>query len=231
MMIDGARKVVHGVRSAVAFFRLIEDPDRLDEVFELVEGLDRVQPAMVERMVEAFRREEIGAAALAQRPRLGLPDMVALGQLPRGTLGREFAEHMRRNGLDPAALPQRPSEDELSYALAHLYETHDLWHVLTGFDTDVAGELGLQAFYLGQVEGKLGLMLIAMGLLNSARDPGAYEDRGRRMDAIARSWQLSRKARPLFGIRWQDQWHRPPHQIQAELRLPLTQADALSSAA
>jgi ubiquinone biosynthesis protein Coq4 len=28
---------------------------------------------------------------------------------------------------------------ELDYIVAHLYETHDLWHVLTGFDTDPAG--------------------------------------------------------------------------------------------
>jgi ubiquinone biosynthesis protein Coq4 len=34
------------------------------------------------------------------------------------------------------------------------YETHDIWHVVTGFHTDVAGELGLQAFYLAQFPGR-----------------------------------------------------------------------------
>jgi ubiquinone biosynthesis protein Coq4 len=34
-----------------------------------------------------------------------------------------------------------------AYVLSHLYEMHDLWHAVIGFETDVAGELALQAFY------------------------------------------------------------------------------------
>ena len=231
---------MYGVRSLVAFARLMRDPSRLGEVFELADGIDQVQPEVVQRMADAFRREEAGARALAERPRMGLPDLEALGRLPEGTLGRVFAEHMRRNGLDPAALPQRESRDELEYVIAHLYETHDVWHAVTGFDTDVAGELGLQAFYVAQVEGQLGLILIAMGLLNSAQDPGAFEDRARRMDAVTRGWAMGRRARPLFGLRWQELWHRPMADLRAELgieagavaRAPVTGAgEVLSSAA
>lgn len=39
-----------------------------------------------------------------------------------------------------------------------LSQTHDLRHVLTGFDTSLHGEIGLQAFYLGQFPYPLGAM-------------------------------------------------------------------------
>ncbi len=36
------------------------------------------------------------------------------------------------------------------YGELRLSQTHDLWHVVTGFDTTVVGEIGLQAFHLTQ---------------------------------------------------------------------------------
>jgi ubiquinone biosynthesis protein Coq4 len=36
--------------------------------------------------------------------------------------------------------------DDTSYLLLRLRQTHDLWHVVTGFSTNVPGELGLKAF-------------------------------------------------------------------------------------
>jgi ubiquinone biosynthesis protein COQ4 len=226
-MMMRARKTLHGARSLVAFLRLMRDPSRLNEVFELADGMDRSHPEVIQQMAAGIRRDEAGAKALRERHRLGLPDLDALGKLPPGTLGRSFADHMRRNGLDPAALPQRPARSELEFVLAHLYETHDIWHAVVGFDTDVAGELGLQAFYIAQVEGRLGLLLIAMGLLNSAYDQQGFEDRRRRMDAVVRGWLLGRRARPLFGLRWDDLWERPLVQVRAELGLALDEAELL----
>jgi ubiquinone biosynthesis protein Coq4 len=226
MTMNRARKALHGARGLVAFVRLMRDPSRLNEVFELADGMDRVHPEVVRQMAEGFRRDEAGARALRERPRLGLPDLEALGSMAPGTLGRAFAEHMRRNGLDPAALPQRPAQDELEYVLAHLYETHDIWHAVTGFDTDVAGELGLQAFYIAQVEGRLGLMLMAMGLLNATVSEEGFQDRRRRLDAMTRGWLLGRRARPLFGRRWDQLWERPLQEVRAELGLALDEVDS-----
>ena len=48
-----------------------------------------------------------------------------------------------------------PEKDEVDQLLAHLFSTHDLWHVATGFGNDDVGEVGLGAFYL--VRARLGL--------------------------------------------------------------------------
>ena len=108
-----------------------------------------------------------------------------------------------------------PSTDDHSFLRAHLYETHDVWHVATGFGTDIAGELGLQAFYAAQLGGKLPTLLLGGGLLHAAlREPG---DLDRRMEAIARGWDLGRSAHPLFGVRWERFWAQPLEEVRRDL--------------
>ncbi len=34
--------------------------------------------------------------------------------------------------------------------LNHLYQTHDIWHVVTGWGNDLPGEVGLGGFYSAQ---------------------------------------------------------------------------------
>jgi ubiquinone biosynthesis protein COQ4 len=100
---------------------------------------------------------------------------------------------------------------------AHLYETHDFWHVMTGFDTDVAGEVGLQAFYLAQFPARLAAVLIGLMFLNTFLY--RFDDRDRRMDAMVRGWKLGRDARPLFGVRWDTMWSTPLADVRAQYRL------------
>ena len=152
------------MQAATAFVRLTADMSRLNEVFNLSDGL--AGPDEMRDMVESARSHETGAAALRERPHVHL-DLAELRALPTGTLGREYAIMMDRNGLDPASIPTLPDDDDGKYVRSHLYETHDLWHVVTGFGTDVAGELGLQAFYQAQLPGKLPAAILASGFLNT----------------------------------------------------------------
>jgi ubiquinone biosynthesis protein COQ4 len=165
-------------------------------------------------MRDHFRGDPVGAAALRDKPRIHV-DLDELAKLPEGSLGRTFADHMRANGLDPKSLPTLAASDELEFIRAHLYETHDVWHAVTGFRTDVAGELGLQAFYAAQAPGGLPWMLMAMGFLNTALY--AMADRERRLDAISRGWEMGRAAKPLFGVRWDQLWSAPIEEVRRSL--------------
>lgn len=93
-----------------------------------------------------------------------------------------------------------------------LYETHDVWHAVTGFATDVAGELGLQGFYAAQVPGGLAMVLIAMGFLNAAIF--SLDDRERRFQAVVDGWEMGRRAERLFGVRWNELWDRPIDEVR-----------------
>lgn len=64
----------------------------------------------------------------------------ALTQYPAGSLGRAYADFVERNGFQfPGALGAGP--DTVIY--------HDLTHVLSGYDTDAAGETQVAAFHAG----------------------------------------------------------------------------------
>jgi ubiquinone biosynthesis protein Coq4 len=201
-------------KSLWSFVDLVKHPEHLDRVFEISEALVNQRVEVLEKMRDTFVRDPIGAAALRDQARLRI-DLAALSKLPAGTFGRAFADHMRKNGLDPADIPTLEGGDELAFLRAHLYETHDVWHAATGYDTDVAGELGLQAFYAAQAPGGLPLMLLAMGFLNTAIY--AMPDRERRLDAVARGWEMGRRAKPLFGVRWDQLWEKSTDEVRASL--------------
>jgi ubiquinone biosynthesis protein Coq4 len=215
-------------RTLWSFVDLVKHPDHLDRVFEISDGMVKQRTEVLETMAEHFARDPRGAQAIRDKHRVRF-DLAELDALPPGTLGRVFADHMRKNDLDPAAIPTLDASDDLAFLRAHLYETHDIWHAVTGYDTDVAGELGLQAFYAAQAPGGLPWMLLAMGFLNTA----LYEmgDRERRFDAIARGWEMGRRARPLFGTRWDELWTTPVDEVRRSLGVEPYRAPALAIAA
>lgn len=196
-----------------AYSTLVRDPNQLEKVFALRDHI--ADDATLTMMVEHFRKDPRGADALAQRPRIGRVELDALGALGADTLGGAFARNMRAYGLDPDALPHREAFDERSFLDAHLYETHDVWHTVTGFGVDVAGELGLQAFYAAQFPAKLSYAILSAGLLNTMLV--AMDDADRRMNAITEGWAIGRRARPFFGVRWAEWWSRPLAEVRAEL--------------
>ena len=88
-------------------------------------------------------------------PRL---DREAMEQLPEGSLGREYARFLAANGLEHLAISDatlRRFADN-PYAIRYTV-THDLHHLLTGFDTGIAGEIGVAAFTAAQGAGPIGV--------------------------------------------------------------------------
>jgi ubiquinone biosynthesis protein Coq4 len=74
-------------------------------------------------------------------------DLDKLSQYPLGTFGRVYAEHMKANKLQPLNIS--PELEEIAkrnvFALRYVI-THDIFHVLLGFDTSYAGEFGVLVF-------------------------------------------------------------------------------------
>lgn len=198
-----------------AALRLVRDPNRLPDVFLLDRAV--ATPDVLDKILARISAHPRAKQALEERRRMAPLRLDVLAQLPEGTLGRAVADFMRSRGLEPDAIPRRDADDVASYVRAHLYETHDVWHVVTGFDTDVAGELAVQAFYSAQVDGALPRILLIGGLINARIEGGA--DWGRRLDAIASGWALGKSASPLFGVAWDDWWERPIVDVRRELQL------------
>jgi ubiquinone biosynthesis protein COQ4 len=211
---DLGRSVAH-TRGLVAFVRFVRDTDRLPEVFRMAEGL-ATKPRLA-AVVRSARASQQGADAISKRTALGRVDLHALRLLPETTLGYAYSEHMHRNGLCADAIESVAGVSDADYVRNHLRETHDLWHTVLGFDTSIAGELGVQAFYLAQIPTHLSLAILGGGVLNCIESGLSHVEP--RMTAITRGWAMGKHAAPLFGLAWNTLWERDLAALRTELVL------------
>lgn len=196
------------------YLQLARDPSQLDRVFQMRDSA--VDPRVTRALYERLAQEPEAREAFATKPRLGRFTMAELRAMPEGSLGREYGAFMDRNGLTPESIPRVDDHDGPTYLRAHLYETHDLWHVLTGFPPDTEGETGLQAVYAAQLPGMLPAALVSALLLNAAIERSSRKTK-ERFDAVARGWDLGTRAKLLFGYRWRENFERPLEDVRREL--------------
>jgi ubiquinone biosynthesis protein Coq4 len=84
-------------------------------------------------------------------------DLATLRALPKGTLGREYARFLDANRITPLVIDPalRARFRDRPFVLRYT-TTHDLHHVLAGFDASLAGEIGVLAFNIGQGAAPIG---------------------------------------------------------------------------
>ena len=198
-----------------SFFNMVEAPDGdFDAIGRLSSSLNDADSLKL--MMEFLSRHQQGKQALIERPRLGDIRFTQLLALPQNTLGYVYAEHMTRNGLKPLQAKQVDSERQ--FLLAHIRETHDLWHIATGFDTSIIGEIQLEAFYVAQLySSRFWLALLAKNLLKAVVDD--IESASKYMDGLTQGWTMAQKAKPLFGIRWNTLWETSLQDIRSSLNI------------
>src|SRR5919199_1961888 len=170
-----------------------------------------------QQIIESLSRYPQAKSAIQERFQLGNIDLLQLYRLPSDTFGYAYAAHMLDNGLKPLQIPS--VKDDYTYIALHMTEIHDIWHVITGSDTSMEGEIQLHAFTAAQLHfARFYLTMLAKNLLKTAID--AIEQADRRMDALTRGWMMGKQAHPLFGIRWNTLWEMPLEQLRAELNIP-----------
>jgi ubiquinone biosynthesis protein Coq4 len=98
-------------------------------------------------------------------------------------------------------------------------QTHDLWHVLTGFDTSIPGEIGLQAFQAAQTRAPLSPILMGGALLRAGTD--RTEMMEPLMEQITKGWQCGIKARSLFSLDWEANWSTPLTQLRKDYQIEI----------
>lgn len=207
-------QLVRSLRPLYFFLRLARDPNELDRVFQMRDSAN--DPKMTKAIFERMAREPAAKVAFERRTRIGHFTLDELSAYPEGSLGRAYGAFMKRHGLTPEAIPRIDDDRGENYMRAHLYETHDLWHVVTGFDPDPAGEAGLQAVYAAQLPGMLPAALVSALLLNAALERSSVKTK-QRFDAVARGWELGRRAKLLFGYPWRDRFGTQLADVRREL--------------
>ncbi|WP_414755383.1 Coq4 family protein [Anabaena sp. CCY 9910] len=172
----------------------------------------------LQKIIDFLSSTPQGKQAFQQRPRLGVVDLPKLHQLPTNTLGYVYADQMLQNNLQP--LQSQEIDNDYQFFKTHITETHDLWHIVTGADTSILGEIQLEAFYVSQLyASRFWLALLAKNLLKAVIYD--IELSTPYMDAIATGWVMAKQAKPLFGIEWNLLWEKPLADVRTSLNIIL----------
>jgi len=161
---------------------------------------------------------------LADRYLAPAPDVEKLLAMPAGSLGRAFADYLISNGLDPALLRESAfieahakRGEEVGYLAERGFQLHDMFHVLTGFDTTPLGEVRVVSFTVAQIPAPYPALIIASRPLQAA----LYQPKLLPviMDAITEGWALGRRAKTLISVHWEDHWERSLAELRVEYDL------------
>ncbi len=145
-------------------------------------------------------------------------DLEILSKYPQGTFGREYADHMKQNNLKPLNIS--PELEDVArrnvFALRYVV-THDIFHVLLGFDTSYAGEIGVLAFTAEQNYSKsLKISLWLARLLYLIIAPRQIKQI---FNNLKKGQELGKKADFLLGYRFEDHWQESINEVRTSLGL------------
>jgi ubiquinone biosynthesis protein COQ4 len=202
-------------RALRALARVVADPDQTDQV--LVFSSYANAGTMGER-THLFFDDPRGQKLYDEHRTIDshTVDLDALAALPEGTLGHAYAHFLRSRGLTPEVFdspPQEIRDPRIQYVVQRVRQTHDLWHVVTGCNTDPAGEVALQAFTFAQVRAPSTAILAIVGTLRGLRGQRALP-----RDVIA-AYRAGRRAEKLAVFPWEDHWATPLEKVRELLHV------------
>lgn len=138
-----------------AMQELFKDKEDTGQVFKIIEAL---KGKSLEKTTNRVLRSERGQRLLKEKPSIVaiLNDRDALRAMPEGSLGRAYLRFVETEDLSAdglmAASDEAPkgeySTEDLMWVGERLRDTHDLYHVLSGYDRDGLGELCLLEYTL-----------------------------------------------------------------------------------
>ena len=208
-------------RAAWRGFRaLVADPERTELAFSFFDTLGGSDEILFQRSLATAA----GRRLLAERSSLvhALADREALAALPENSFGRAYLAFAQQNGFAADGLLQAreeagSSELEASdpyreWFFERLTVMHDLWHVLTGYGTDQAGEAHLLAFSLAHMPIRSIRVVSLLLLLRAPRQNRFFFHRG-----LLAARRRGRRSAPLISARFEELLARPLEAVRNEL--------------
>jgi ubiquinone biosynthesis protein COQ4 len=223
--VEVSRRKLEWGRAWRALQNLIDDPERTDQVFEIADAL---AGQSFERAYRRFCSHPAGQQLLRQRPSLlaALSDRARLEALPADTLGHRYAEFMRSGNLTAEGLveaeaiaDEKRTQETLADADRQFFsdrirDMHDLWHVLTAYGMDEAGEAANLSFTLAQIP-TLGIGLIVFAA--AALGPKSLNFGWQRY--LLHAWRRGRRADLLTVVGWEELLDQPLAEVRRRLHI------------
>jgi len=212
-------------KRALKNFRLLmKDKEDTSLVFKIYESLP--SKGFMDR-VESLALSDRGEMLRATEPSLPeiLDDHAELRKTPRGSLAHAYCDFMESEGLSAAGLVAesdrlgRPKYDDVVQWFGdRSRDTHDLFHVLTGYGRDALGEQCVLLFTYGQSPTHGHLLIGYAGSLNIK-----FEIKGSRapiMGAVNQAKRTGRGAPPLIEQPIRELLKQPVESVRKALNIP-----------
>ncbi len=212
----------HGLRSLLRF---VTTPSDLANSFEAMFAL--AGPTL-EREFRKFASHPVGRAMLDEHPRRDLNallgDHAALTAMPADSFGRAYLAYLGGDGmgsaayfLEAAGLDEKArrlgwSDDQLWFA-QRMANSHDLFHVVTGYERDVTGEVGVICYTAGQIPLlPLRMLLPYFAVLKPSRPV-------RWARYVREAYRHGRETPPLACVDYESLLPRPLAEARREVRV------------
>ena len=221
------RRKVRPLKALRHLRRLFRDKENTEEVFHIFRALNG---GAYERSFQRFMSDPEGRKRVAEARVLPplLDDHARWERLPEGSFGRAYIDFMQREGLTAAGLvaeslkaagtmETRARTDPLRLWWGdRSRDTHDMYHVLTGYGRDALGEACVLAFTYPQHMGR-GLKFIAtLGALEARKGM----PRGCRvLRAVREGERIGREAVLVDAQDLLGRFHLPLEDVRRELRI------------
>lgn len=186
-------------------------------ITERTAGLGKLQNEEFQDRLARSSMQYPGVAEIAGRstpPGFRLPTLAAC---PCGSIGRQYHDLIVDNGFDlevldghAFGLSKLPSP--LDFLNARNLQTHDLWHLVAGYETTILHEFAIAAFQLAQFGHSYSANLMAVMTGVAALSPAIGFPF--LMDAVLTAWLHGRETSPMIGIRWEDSWNLSVSEIR-----------------
>ena len=196
-------------------FGILINPDNTETVFDIEDGLRRSESTSE---LLRFTTQDPGVRRMMQERYLKpVPNTDELRTLPEGTLGRAYVKHLDTHGYDPNYYRKIDVKDDTDYVMMRIRQTHDIWHVVTGFDTHPLGEIAIKGVELSQTHRPMAAVICAGGIFRyMLKQP---EEFGNCIESIAAGYHLGLEAQSLLAVKWEEMWDRPLAELRESLNV------------
>ncbi|MEL6486452.1 MAG: Coq4 family protein [Pseudomonadota bacterium] len=221
---DRPQRRYSAMRALKNFRLLMKDKEDTTLVFKIFESLqpkdsmERVERLMMSQRGEALRHSEPNLPEI-------LDDHAELRKTPKGSLGHAYCDFMEAEGLTAAGLVAesdalgRPKYPDLAqWFFERSRDTHDLFHVLTGYGRDALGEQCVLLFTHGQSPSQGHLLIGYAGSLNIKLQ--AKGSKAPIMGAVNQAKRTGKGAKVLMEQPIRELLKQPLDEVRAALNIP-----------
>lgn len=209
----------NNLRSLYAAFRLARNPKATKYVFMIGDTQDNIAESERRRGRYPDPFQSPALEALWQSGyRAARYDLEELAKLPPHTLGGAYARHMKASRLQIDYYQEKQPGTRMQFLRQRMRQTHDIWHVLTGYGTDEFEEVGIQGFYAGQYMSNMAAIIAAGAFLKSIFRVRFFELQ-KHVDAFCEGYCAGKRADNLLAVKWEELWGESVESLRRRYRI------------